>query len=100
MRDYDVSTIDSNGIDVIGRALDLVVEMLGIKEQPTPQASINIIKFIHTHYGYMSPMEIVFAFECALVGKIDVDLNHYNQISIMYLSRVLNEYKKFRVKRK
>lgn len=55
--------------------------------------------FVRRNFSNLSPSELIYAFEFAFSGKIDVDMNLYgNEFSAGYVGKVLSEYKIYRSK--
>jgi hypothetical protein len=92
-----LSTIEKEVIQTqIGKAIALVVADLGLKTMPDALAQKRMIHYLLSYYKDFSFGDIVKAFELALVGKLQVNIEHYDSFDIKYLTRILNTYRKYR----
>jgi len=80
----------------IGKAIALVLADIGLKTIPDQLAQKRMIHYLLTYYQDLSFEEIVKAFELALVGRFDVNIEHYDSFDIKYLTQILNAYRKYR----
>ncbi len=55
-----------------------------------------MVHYLLSYYQDFSFGEIIKAFELALVGKIKVNIEHYDSFDIKYLTKILNAYRGFR----
>lgn len=79
-----------------GKAIALVIADLGLKTMPDSLAQKRMIHYLINYYQDLSFEEIVKAFELALVGKFEVNTEHYDSFDIKYLTRILNAYRVYR----
>lgn len=63
---------------------------------PSADAMAAIVLFIRNNFSDFSNEEISLAFEYGLAGKITVDLNHYHDFNVLYVSRFLNAFREYR----
>ena len=80
----------------IGKAIALVIADLGLKTMPDPLAQKRMIHYLLSYYKDFSFEDIVKAFEVALIGKLQVNIEHYDSFDIKYLTRILNAYREYR----
>lgn len=96
----DLKRINQIGEDelivVMSNTFIAVMESLGIKKDPSDKASEKMILFFRRNYGELYPCEIELAFDLALVGKINVKLEHFQDFNLAYVIPVIREYKKYR----
>jgi hypothetical protein len=84
----------------IKQSLRFVFLLIGLKGDQIPEEveKAVLLKFIRENFANLNPEEIRIAFELALKGEFEVDLNHFGSFSSMYLSRVLKAYQNHRSK--
>ena len=80
----------------IGKSITIIISDLGIKTIPDIYAQKRIIYYILTYYQDFSIEEIKVAFEMAIVGKLDVETEHFQSFDVKYISTILNSFRKFR----
>lgn len=75
--------------------------LIGLKKEffPSDAQKAVLIKFIQDRLGNYTPEEIKLAFELAIVGKFDIDLDHYGEgFSPKYLMRIFGAFTNHRNK--
>lgn len=77
--------------------------MAGLRSSnfPGDEEKIILIEFIRRNYGFLSVNEISFAFNCALVGKLDLGTdgaNCYENFSCQYVAKILTAYMSYAAK--
>jgi len=70
---------------------------LGIKELPTQEEVRYLTNLLVDEMPSFTVQELNKAFRMSMVGKLDVDNNHYQYLSPMYVSSIINAYKKHKV---
>jgi len=90
-----LATIDSIRQE-IGECIAVIISDIGVKTMPDKYAQKRIIYYLLSYYRDFSIQEIRLAFELALVGKVQVDVEHYQSFDIRYLSRILNAFRLYR----
>lgn len=80
----------------LGKSIAIIITDLGVRIKPDFYAQKRIIYYLLTYYQDLSIRDIQLAFELAIVGKINVDIEHYNSFDIRYLARTLNAFRKYR----
>ena len=80
----------------VGKAIALVVADLGLKTMPDQLAQQRMIHYLLNYYQDFSFEDIVKAFELALVGKFQVNIEHYDSFDIKYLTKILNAYREYK----
>jgi len=98
-----VKLVNYVSVDVIrveiGKVIATILGDLGVKTLPDKYAQQRIIYYLMRYYRDFSVTEVREAFELALTGEFDVNIEHYNSFDIRYISRILNAYRSFRRKR-
>lgn len=83
---------------IIKGALEMIAENY-IGRSIKKENSHVCYQLIRKHFSHISIPEIILAFELAVIGTINVDLNLYgNQISGFYIGQVLRKYCDYRAK--
>lgn len=85
-------------LHVIGIHLDHITQMIGLKNLPSTYMANKIIESIQMNFGYYYPEEIEYAFELAIMRKFDCNLEHYQDLTLRYITDVLLAYNKYRQK--
>lgn len=80
----------------IAKSIAVAITDLGIKSIPDQYLQKRIIYYLLTYYRDFSIEDLQLAFELAIVGKLDVEIEHFQSFSIKYLSRILNAFRKYR----
>lgn len=76
----------------LGTFLVGIIKVIGIKEQP--QSHIRyIVNLLVEEFPNFSMQELNKALRMAMSGKLDVDNNHYQNLTPMYLTAIINAYK-------
>jgi len=70
---------------------------LGLKEKASKEEIIINVQFIRDHFGEYNVQDIHEAMQTSIAGKLDVDNNHYGNFGPLYISRILNAYKSYKV---
>jgi len=68
-------------------------KFIGLKEAPTPKEMFMLVVFVKENFIDVSLQEITNAFNMACAGKLDINVEHYNSFSPIYISKILNAYK-------
>ena len=76
----------------LGAYLVGIIKVLGIKDQSQDHIRY-IVNLLVDEFPSFSMQELNKALRMAMVGKLDVDNNHYQQLSPMYLTSIINAYK-------
>ncbi len=84
----------------IGKSIAIVITDLGVKTMPDKYAQKRIVYYLLSYYKDFSIEEIRLAFELAIVGKLEIEIEHYQSFDIKYLSKILNAYRKYRNEKK
>tara|TARA_Y100000361_G_C11162000_1_gene348065 strand:+ start:442 stop:1296 length:855 start_codon:yes stop_codon:yes gene_type:complete len=82
----------------IKQALRYIFALIGLKADQIPGdvEKIVLINFIKDNYQNNCPSELKIAFELAIKGEFEADLNHYGSFSALYLSKIFNNYLDYR----
>ena len=72
--------------------------LCGVKPLPNDSEMFLFVEYIAHHFYRLSILEVDNAFNLATAGKLDVDADHYQSFSVIYISKILNSYKEFKGK--
>ncbi len=65
-------------------------------KQPTDEQSVVIAETIVKYYGDLNTRDIEDAFELSSIGRIQVDLRHFQSVGVNYIVNILNAYREYR----
>ena len=71
-------------------------KFLGIKEVPDREDMKMILFFMKKEFGDLTLDEVVNAFNLGVARKLDIDPNHYQNFSPLYVGGILNAYKEYK----
>jgi len=71
-------------------------KFLGIKETPQADEVKMIVFFIKQNFGDLTLEEITNAFNLAIARKLNIDPNHYQNFSALYVGGILDAYKEYK----
>ena len=71
-------------------------KFLGIKEMPQAEEIKMMVFFIKQQFGELTLSELTNAFNLAIGRKLDIDPNHYQNFSALYVGGILNAYKEYK----
>jgi hypothetical protein len=69
--------------------------LTGVKPLPTDDEIRMLVEYIAEHFYRFSLMEIDNAFSLATAGKLDIEADHYQSFSVIYISKIINAYKRY-----
>ena len=69
--------------------------MTGVKPLPTDDEIRMLVEYVAEHFYRFSLMEVDNAFNLATAGKLDIEADHYQSFSVIYISKILNAYKRY-----
>ena len=75
-----------------------IYTLIGLRGQhlPTKEHDVFHIQFIKRNYGNRKLAEIYYAFEFAILGKLDLDdVKCYDQFTMEYFSRIMSAYRRY-----
>jgi hypothetical protein len=84
--------------EAVKMSLRYIFTLVGIKGEnlPSELQKMVLIEFIESEFGWMTPEEMKLAFRMAVAGKLDVDVNHFQNFSPVYFAAVVNAYREKR----
>lgn len=96
--DTKIRNLDND--EPIRQALRYVFALVGLKAEnfPSEIQKAVLIDFIQTDLKDFSPDEIKIAFRLAVNGQLNVEINHFQNFSALYIANVFNAYKEHRAK--
>jgi hypothetical protein len=79
----------------IRQAFRYIFTLIGLKAENIPSdiQKAVLINFVKTELGSFTPDELCLAFRLAVSKKIDVEVNHYQNFSAMYLAEIMESYR-------
>lgn len=82
----------------IKMSLRYIFTLVGLKGEnlPSELQKMVLIEFIESEFAWMTPEEMKLAFKMAVAGKLDVEINHFQNFSPIYFATVANAYREKR----
>lgn len=71
---------------------------IGIKEELTEEEIYTNVNFIKENFSQLSLVDIEQAMNLSINGELDINVEHYQSFTPMYISKILNAYKQYRGK--
>lgn len=69
--------------------------LTGVRPLPLKDETKLFVEYISEHFYRLSIMEIDNAFKLATSGSLDIDAEHYQSFSVIYISKIINSYKRY-----
>ena len=79
----------------IAEGIANICRLTGFSGAFTAEGVKTVVDFLKINFGSMTTGELQQAFNCAICGEFDAQVDHYNQMSAKYISQVLRAYKSF-----
>jgi hypothetical protein len=73
----------------------MVIIGLRASNWPTDEEKAVLLQYVIKTFGGHSASEIKLAFEMAVAGKFNVDVNCYENFSVLYFSSIMNVYRRW-----
>lgn len=67
-------------------------KFIGLKEAPDDEQMFMLVVFVKDNFTKMSLAEITNAFNLAIAGVLNINVEHYNSFSPIYISKIFNAY--------
>lgn len=82
----------------IKMSLRYIFTLVGVKVEnlPSELQKMVLMEFIESEFGWMTPEEMKLAFRMAVAGKLDVEVNHFQNFSPVYFATIANAYREKR----
>jgi hypothetical protein len=82
----------------IKMSLRYIFTLVGLKVEnlPSELQKMVLMEFIESEFGWMTPEEMKLAFRMAVAGKLDVEVNHFQNFSPVYFATIANAYREKR----
>ena len=95
-RDTQIRNLSDH--ESIKMSLRYIFTLVGLKSEnlPSELQKMVLIEFIESEFGWMTPDEMKLAFRMAVAGKLDVEINHFQNFSPVYFSTIVNAFKEKR----
>jgi hypothetical protein len=87
--------INKSSVEEIKQVLRLTLIKIGLRSQnwPSDEEKLVLIEHIIKNYGNHTCEEIKLAFDMAIGGRLDVEVNCYENFSCLYFSNIMNAYR-------
>lgn len=88
---------DFNSNKEINQLIDLIGKWrfyIGIKEELSQEEIFMNVSFIRENFEQLNLFDIKQAIDLSIKGALNVDVEHYQNFSPLYISKILNAYKK------
>lgn len=83
----------------IKQSLMYAMQCIGFDSSRINKEEIEfIINFLKTNFKFFKTENIRAAFELGVKGELDIEMNHYQNFNTMYVSNVLQSYKRWEMK--
>jgi hypothetical protein len=84
-------------ITPIEESLKYAMVLIGLRAQnwPSPEEKGLLINFIIKNYGGHTPAEIKLAFDMAVAGRLEAEVNCFENFSVFYFASIMNSYRKW-----
>ena len=93
--------IESATDQELSKALTKVYLIIGLRSQHYPNQLMDslLFQYLRDCYGQRTLQELILAFELAIFGKLDVeDWKVYDMFSVEYLVRIMESYRRYKIK--
>jgi hypothetical protein len=89
--------IINSSLDRIKQVLRLIMVKVGLRANnfPGEQEKAVLLSYIIQTYGNHTPEEVLLAFDMAIAGKLEVEVNCYENFSCLYFSTIMNAYREW-----
>jgi len=90
---------DFQSNDELKPLIDLVGKWryyIGIKEELSQEELFMNLNFIRENFSELNIVDINQAIDLSIKGDLDVEAEHYQSFTPLYISKILNSYKKYR----
>lgn len=67
-------------------------KFIGLKEAPDDEQMFMLVVFVKENFTNLSLAEITNAFNLAISGTLNINVEHYNSFSPIYVSKIFNAY--------
>lgn len=94
--EHKIQDLSEDGFRQIHIVLLKWGKFLGIKEMPQAEEIKMMVFFIKQQFGELTLSELTNAFNLAIGRKLDIDPNHYQNFSALYVGGILNAYKEYK----
>ena len=72
--------------------------LCGVKPLPNDEEMFLFVEYVAHHFYRLSLIEVDNAFSMATAGKLDIDADHYQSFSVIYISKILSSYNDYKGK--
>lgn len=86
--------------DEIIQTLLYCIELIGFNPENTTSESLMLIaNYIKNNFQFIDFNEIKEGFEHGIKGELDINLQHYQSFNALYVSNVIQSYKRYKAKK-
>jgi hypothetical protein len=87
--------IKSVPVESLQAALRLIMTKVGVRAANFPDGLEKdvLINHIMQNFGSHTIEEVILAFDKAIAGELECEVNHYENFSCMYFSQIMNAYR-------
>ena len=71
-------------------------KFIGLKEAPDDEQMFMLVVFVKESFTQMSLAEITNSFNLAISGTLNINVEHYNSFSPIYISKIFNAYLEYK----
>ena len=91
----NAAKISQEGDIRLVETLKIIMLKLGIREAnlPTNSEKIVLIDHIRKNYSAHTLQELKLAFDLAIAGKLECEVDHYENFSCLYFSKIMTAYR-------
>lgn len=89
---------ESNTNDIL-TILAYAIQVTGVNVEKISNQDLQVIaNYLKENYPHVKVGEIKEAFDLGIKRELDIDLNHYQNFSAMYVSNIIQAYKRYKMK--
>lgn len=89
---------ESNQNDIL-TILAYAIQVTGVNVEKISNQDLQVIaNYLKENYPHVKVGEIKEAFDLGIKSELDIDLNHYQNFSAMYVSNIIQAYKRYKMK--
>ena len=72
--------------------------LCGVKPLPSDAEIRLFVEYVAEHFYRLSILDVDNAFNLATAGKLEVEADHYQSFSVIYIAKIINSYIKYKGK--
>ena len=99
MENLEIQRINNTSDEEIKIALFYAIKLVGIDAKKLTKENMELmVNFLRNNFKTLHFKELKEAFEVGVTGALDVDLTHYQNFNALYVSKVLQAFKRYQQK--